>query len=89
MDFLLSAYAFPNPLYRPPVTRVDKTDELTTRPAAQPDGIRLDANASPTADLRDIIRRRSALSPAEQTLKPYGTLMLPYRGDENRISVLV
>jgi len=37
--------------------------------------------------LRNVDPLRAPPAP-EETLKPYGTLMLPYRGDSVRVSVL-
>ena len=93
MDYSLASNPLIKPLDRPPTVFAELASLKVTERALRGGDIHA------TAELRDkVIVATDAMSTqlvldpkalSEQTLKPYGTLMLPYRGDGARVSVLV
>lgn len=89
MDISLASNPFLKPMIRPatalfdPATQRDQLKQV--RAAETPSDARADDKVIAQIGSMD----GPFISGAEQTLKPYDTLMLPYRGAETRVSVLV
>ena len=83
MDYLHPTLTAQTAAVLPRYTAIAPTT-ATLRPADTTAGIARIENIAPQ-DSAKLVRKPL---PSEQTLKPYGTLMLPYRGEDSTISVL-